>query len=246
LVLLDAQRHRISGVAMVCSCKRYCNGTDCSNLVASGQRCRVVSLGTAPAVRDIPKPGIRANAPKAARHSMLLLARMKTTFGAIALCWTAAAAASENYKAVTLSADEARLTITTSAGAQFEAPTVPDQVGFQSPRISRDGRNVGWLALFPNCCTSYHIPLILVVLDSGQHLHTFDGIKLATFRWCFLPDSASVAYMQTQVHGTNYEHFEHRAISDGRLIAEYEYPNEEPENAEARKLAPPWVKCVPE
>jgi hypothetical protein len=40
--------------------------------------------------------------------------------------------------------------------------------------------------------------------------------------------------MQTQVHGTNFEHYEQRALTDARLIAEYEFPDEAAENAEAQ------------
>lgn len=171
---------------------------------------------------------------------------MKTTLIAFLLCAMATSADAESFKSFTLSSDEAHLTITTSDNKEFDAPALPEQVGFQRPQISPDGRYIGWLALFPNCCTSYPIPLTLVVLDLTRQVHQFEGIKLATFQWCFEPKSTTVAFMQTQVHGTNFEHFEQRAISTGQRVAEYEYPNDEAENAEARKNAPAWVKCVPE
>src|SRR5262249_166278 len=44
-----------------------------------------------------------------------------------------------------------------------DRPNVGDQVGFDKVAISPDGRVVGWLALYPNCCTSYPIPLALVL-----------------------------------------------------------------------------------
>lgn len=172
--------------------------------------------------------------------------RMNRALVALALCLAANAAQAENYTEVNLSPDGAQLTITAQSGKAFQAPVLPDQVGFQSPRISPDGKNVGWLALYPNCCTSYPIPMTLVVLDAARRIHQFEGIKLATFRWCFMPDSASVVYMQTQVHGTNYQHFEKRAIADGRLEAEYEFPDDAAENAEAQKLAPAWASCATE
>ena len=152
--------------------------------------------------------------------------------------------ASADYKAATLSADGSRLVVTTDDGSQFSAPMFSEQVGFEQPRISSNGKSVGWLALYPNCCTSYPIPLKLVVLDQSRRLHTFEGIKIAIFKWCFLPQSPSVAYMQAVLHGSNSEHFEARSISDGKLLAEYEYPHEETENAAARKHAPRWVQCV--
>ena len=39
-------------------------------------------------------------------------------------------------------------------------------------------------------------------------------------------------------------HVEARALSNGNLLAEYEFPDEETENATARKHAPRWVQCV--
>jgi hypothetical protein len=148
------------------------------------------------------------------------------------------------YVAASLADNGSRLLITTDGGSQFAAPTFSEQVGFEQPRISSDGQSVGWLALYPNCCTSYPIPLKLVVLDRSRRLHTFEGIKLAVFKWCFLSQSSSVAYMQTIVHGSNFEHFEARSISSGQLLSEYEYPNEESENAAAHIRAPSWVRCV--
>ena len=57
-------------------------------------------------------------------------------------------------------------------------------MGFQSPKMAPGSRYVGWLALFPNCCTSYPVPLALIVLDSQGQLHEFKG-QQATFGWCF-------------------------------------------------------------
>jgi len=114
------------------------------------------------------------------------------------------------------------------------------------PQISPDGKNVGWLALFPNCCASYPIALKLVVLSTSQQLHTFEGTQLAISKWCFLSDSTSVAYTQSVLHGSNFQHFERRAVSDGQLLGKYEYPHEDAANTTARKRAPAWVKGIPE
>jgi hypothetical protein len=148
--------------------------------------------------------------------------------------------------AVVTEEDPSTLTITAADGSQFAAPAFIDQVGFEEARVSPDGKYVGWLALYPNCCTSYPIPLKLVVLDEARRLHTFVGIELAIIHWCFLPGSASVAYMQTVLHGTSFEHFEWRAIADGKLLGEYEYPDDDEEQALARRRAPSWVRCTKE
>jgi hypothetical protein len=150
------------------------------------------------------------------------------------------------YNAVALSADQSELIVTMADGSKFNAPRFMEQVAFTEPQISPDGKNVGWLALFPNCCTSYPISLRLVVLGPSRQLHTFEGTKLAIFKWCFLPGSTSVAYAQSVLHGSNFQHFEQRAVSDGRLLGEYEYPHQDAASTTARQRAPAWVKCIPE
>lgn len=167
----------------------------------------------------------------------------KTWLAALLLAFVSGGAWAR-YVATELADDGTHLVITVDDGSQFSAPMFGEQVGFEDPRISSNGKYVGWLALYPNCCTSYPIPLGLVVLDPSRGLHTFDGIKIAVFKWCFLPHSSSVAYMQTVVHGSNFEHFEVRSIASGNLLAEYEYPHEEPDNTAARRRAPGWVRCV--
>lgn len=155
-------------------------------------------------------------------------------------------AGAADFVSVELSNDRTRLVIASASGEQFAAPMLPEQVEFDQPRISADGRRVGWLALFPNCCTSYPIPLKLVVLDEARRLHTFEGIQMSVFAWCFSPDSRSVAYRQGVLHGSDFQHFELRRIADGRLLAGYEYPHDEAERVQARKKAPSWLRCVPE
>jgi hypothetical protein len=171
---------------------------------------------------------------------------MQLRLAALVLLLAPIVAFGNGYKNAIVSEDQASLVLTTSDGSQFAAPGFAEQVAFARPRISPDGRSVGWLALYPNCCTSYPIPLKLVVLDESKHLHTFEGIKLAIFNWCFLPGSNAVAYSQTVVHGSNFQHFERRAIVDGRLLGAYEFPHEEAENMSARNRAPAWVRCVKE
>ena len=170
---------------------------------------------------------------------------MKGLLAAAILVWPIFVLAA-GFQAIELSEDRARLVITAADGQQFDAPKFSEQVEFGRPRVSADGKYVGWLALFPNCCTSYPIPLKLVVLDQSRQLHSFEGIKISIFAWCFSPNSPSVAYRQGVLHGSDFRHFELRSISGGRLLAEYDYPHEEAENIHARKHAPSWVHCVPE
>ncbi len=167
------------------------------------------------------------------------------TAAAVLLAFPLVATAA-TYKAAQLSDDRTRLRITTTEGEQFDAPRLDEQVEFDQPRLSADGRHVGWLALFPNCCTSYPIPLKLVVLDQQRQQHSFVGMEISIFAWCFVPKSSSVAYWQGVLHGSEFRHYEWRNIADGRLLGAYEYPHNEAANARARQRAPAWVRCVPE
>ena len=149
------------------------------------------------------------------------------------------------FSDVARSDDRTKLVIMSEDGLRSSAPPLYDQVEFDRPLVSPNGSYVGWLALFPNCCTSYPVPMMLVVMDEKRRLQTFTGTQ-AIFSWCFLPDSGSVAYMQAALHFSNEKHFERRSLRDGRLISQYNYPHEDAANKRAREGAPAWVRCVPE
>ncbi|HEY9826778.1 MAG TPA: hypothetical protein V6D19_15155, partial [Stenomitos sp.] len=60
-----------------------------------------------------------------------------------------------HFTGTTASDNDQSLTISTGDHS-FPAPrTEPEQTGFRNPRVSSDGGLAGWLALQPNCCTSY-------------------------------------------------------------------------------------------
>jgi hypothetical protein len=125
------------------------------------------------------------------------------------------------------------LHIRTTDRRAIQAPQDPEQVGFDQIAISPDRHAVGWLALFPNCCTSYPIPLKLVVCLSGR-MHTFVGTGLPVWKWRFDSTSQRVAFYQETVHGGLGEHYELRDIATGRLVAQYEPLDSGP--------PPPWVR----
>lgn len=169
---------------------------------------------------------------------------MKLPIAVFALLLVPLAALAASFKTAVLASDGTGLVLTSSDGARFDAPRLPDQVAFDQPNVSPDGHYVGWLASFPNCCTSYPVPLALVVIDASKHVHTFEGSQLAISSWCFLPSSTAVAYAQGVLHGSDARLFELRSIADGRLISRYEYPHDEAKNMRARSLAPSWVRCA--
>ena len=115
-----------------------------------------------------------------------------------------------------------------------------EQVGFDKPAISKDGRAVGWVALYPNCCTSYSIPLKLVVLSNGR-ARTFTGSGLPVWEWSFRSGGKRVAFGQETVHGGLGIHYEMRDVATGRLIAEYSPPYDRDNRPLPNGGVPKWV-----
>ena len=161
----------------------------------------------------------------------------------IVLLATAACATAGTFRDAKLSADRASLVVTDASGRSVELPKVADQVGFQNPLISPDGHYVGWLALQPNCCTSYPVPLTLVVLGQDGSHREFRGPQ-ALFGWCFVPKSKSVAYRQETLHGPTDKTFELRRISDGHLLSSYTQSEDLGQTASDQQELPEWAKCA--
>jgi len=143
---------------------------------------------------------------------------------------------------VQASIDQAgQLRIMIKNGREIVPKKDAEQVGFDKPAISQDGRAVGWVALYPNCCTSYPIPLKLVVLSNGR-VRTFTDRGLPVWRWSFQGGGKRVAFEQETVHGGLGIHYELRDVATGRLIAEYN-PAVGPDNQPlAIQNVPAWVE----
>ena len=132
------------------------------------------------------------------------------------------------------------LRILTSSGREIVPPKEPEQVSVDKIAISPDGRSVGWVALFPNCCTSYPIPLKLVVYSAGK-ARTFTGAGLPVWQWRFTAGGSQVIFEQETVHGGLGRHYEVRDIASGRRIAQWE-PTVGPDNQPLKNQKPPrWV-----
>ena len=158
---------------------------------------------------------------------------------AATLIVVSSAFAADRY--VEASVDEAgALRILTSDGRAIVQPKESGQVGFDKVAISADGGSVGWLALFPNCCTSYPIPLKLVVYSAGR-LRAFTGSGLPVWRWLFTGGGKQVAFAQETVHGGLGVHYELRDIASGRRVSEWD-PTIGPDNQPlGNQKRPKWV-----
>jgi hypothetical protein len=143
--------------------------------------------------------------------------------------------AAERYESARIDgAGQLRLVTTTQAQRLPEKQT--EQVGFDAPAISADGGTVGWLALFPNCCTSYPIPLALVIYRDGKVARRFKGNGMPVWTWRFEADGRQVAFEQETVHGHLGVHYELHAVDSGKLLATYD--------GDPAADAPKWVRDV--
>jgi hypothetical protein len=120
-----------------------------------------------------------------------------------------------------------QLRITTKHRKEIVPKKDVDQVSFEKVQISPDGRAVGWLALFPNCCSSNPIPLKLVILMNGERC-TFGGNGRPIWKWCFWEEGKKVALEQETEHGGLGVHYELRDIATGELSDQYD-PDSKPD-----------------
>lgn len=147
--------------------------------------------------------------------------------------------AAEGYQRVWID-QAAALHIVTTDGRDIVPQRDAEQVGIDKVVISSDGLAVGWVATYPNCCTSYPIPLKLLVYANGE-LRTFTGTGLPIWQWQFQASNKHVAFRQETVHGGLGIHYELRDVLSGQLIAEYKPPYDRDNRLLPDRNRPKWV-----
>lgn len=134
------------------------------------------------------------------------------------------------------------LRITTSNDRVIMVPTEGEQSSFRTPIVSQDRTAVGAQANYPNCCTSYDIPLQLVIYSNGK-VHRFKGVGWPIFQWHFADSGSRVAYGQEPVHFGCATHYELRDIQSERLIEAADVPQPCGQWPDPPKTSiPNWVK----
>ena len=168
----------------------------------------------------------------------------KATLAAIVVMFSIATAVEAQQRFVRAEENQRRdLVITTSAGQQIligKSDQMPDgerQVGFSDVAISPDGQAVGWTALFPNCCTSYPIPMLVEVYIAGKR-RTFDP-AIAPWHWCFVDGVGKIAALSTTVHGPQNEIIELWDIPTGKKLEDFTWME-----GESNPRAPAWVANI--
>jgi hypothetical protein len=130
-----------------------------------------------------------------------------------------------------------QLRIVLSTNKILRPPRDSNQVAFGQVALSGDRRTVGWVALYANCCTSYPIPLELVLLGPDGHRTVFSNGS-PIWQWSFSANGRNVVIRQAPVHGDAPEHYELHEIATGRLIATAERDRSRP------GALPEWARAA--
>lgn len=115
-----------------------------------------------------------------------------------------------------------------------------EQVGFDHIKISNDGSAVGWVSEYPNCCTSYPIPLKLSIYTNNK-LYNFTGNGLPIWDWDFSSDGSKVIFHQETVHGGLGIHYEIREIKTNKLVDQWEPEIGQDNHPLPTQNTPKWV-----
>ena len=107
--------------------------------------------------------------------------------------------AAQNLIASAAIGPDHRVHLRYSGGREQIVPLEPKQVDTTQLAISGDHTGVGWTAEFDECCASYPIPLVLVLVRGGR-VHRID-VGQGIFHWMFEKEGAQVALFHDTLHG---------------------------------------------
>lgn len=154
-------------------------------------------------------------------------------------------AMAERYTAITSVDDLSEVTIQVGSTTIKAPQTESAQQGFDEPRISSNGQLAGWLALESNCCTSYPVPLTLVIFERGKVIRRFHE-SLPIWQWSFARHDSAVAVRQHPTHGNSWMSYKLMSISDGKTLQSYSCPikgSDVPDDYKPTPV-PTWVWSV--
>ena len=123
-------------------------------------------------------------------------------------------------------------------GKETVIPPQKEQVGVASLTIAGDHRTAGWLAEFPNCCTSYPVALTLIIYRDGKVIHRLHNGTLILNNWRFLDGGKRVSFATNTVHGDFAPHYEMHDVLSGRLLEKWD--------GHITEKSPKWVKELSE
>jgi len=92
-------------------------------------------------------------------------------------------------------------------GKNIEIPQQKDEVNSSSLAVAEDGQSAGWVVNFKNCCTSYPIPLMLIIYRLDRPILKLGG-GMPVWHWKFRKGGKQVAFYTNTVHGDFAPHYE--------------------------------------
>ena len=155
----------------------------------------------------------------------------------------------ERYVEVAVSAD-GTVSITTDDGRRITPARVdPGLDGFEpagatQAAVAPDHQSVGWLALYDWCCTSYPIPLQLIILTNGRSLALSGEAGEPIWFWRFQDGGRRIAFREETPHGEMRRHYELWDVLSGKRIADYRPEYDENGHDVGRPNEPRWVKAL--
>ncbi len=111
-------------------------------------------------------------------------------------------------------------------------------VGFSGIQLAADRQTLGWTVNVENCCTSYSIPLSLVVFRNRRVLHTFEQGQMI-WSWMFVQGGERVAVVFGPTHGSEIGDYRLYNVTTGKLISEV-WGDAQTQALESN--APEWAK----
>ena len=100
-----------------------------------------------------------------------------------------------------------------------EKNIVKNQEGIADPAVAPDKRTIAWTETFDNCGTSYSIPLVLAIYQSGKRvLHIQQGQMV--WYWTFLDGGKHIAAVWGTTHGQEIGDYQLYDIKTGHMLAE--------------------------
>jgi hypothetical protein len=92
-------------------------------------------------------------------------------------------------------------------------------VGFSGVELAQDRQTLGWALNVENCCTSYSIPMGVVVFQHKQVLHTLHQGQMV-WSWMFLEGGKQVAVVFGPTHGSEIGDYQLYDVKTGKLVSE--------------------------
>lgn len=119
-----------------------------------------------------------------------------------------------------------------------EDNAVFNEEGITDLKVAPDKRSVGWTENFDNCCTSYSVPLVLTIYNSGKRLVHIQQGQMVWY-WTFRDGGQRVSVVWGPTHGPEVGDYQLYDVRTGRKVDEV-YGDADTQSL--RPDAPEWAK----